>query len=103
MSEQAIDWSALQVGDPDPEPQAIGLACGSFVLSQAFGLSFDCTRGPHDDPYHVSTGWAPPMTPDDAIVLATWRDGPEGSTTRVESISRARWVGACLAVARRNR
>jgi len=99
-----IDWSALKVGDPDPEPQAIGLACASFVLNTLTEMRFDCTRGDHEgDPLHVSCAWTAPMTPDDAVVVAKWTDEPDGSTTRVECISPSRWSALLHAAERRNR
>jgi len=83
-----IDWAALAPGDPDPEPQAIGEGCGGFVRHATNGLTFDCTRSPHEgDPQHVSCAWWGPMTPDDSVVVATWIDAPDGTVAEVEAIT----------------
>jgi hypothetical protein len=83
-----IDWSALQPGDPDPEPDAVGEGCDRFVQNTATGLQFTCTRSPHDDPQHVSCAWWGAMRPADSVVVATWVDEPDGdSPVEVEVIT----------------
>ena len=86
MSE--IDWSALQPGDADPEPHAQGEACNSFVRHVPTGITFDCTRSPHEgDPQHVSCAWWGAMRPEDSVVVATWLDAPDDTVTDVEAIT----------------
>jgi hypothetical protein len=86
MSE--IDWAALQPGDADPEPHADGEGCGSFVRHVQTGITFDCTRSPHEgDPQHVSCAWWGVMRPEDSVVVAMWTDAPDGTVAAVEAIT----------------